>query len=680
VIRLDLRKAIFSINSFAAAMLALYVGLSIGLPRPYWAMVTVYITAQPLSGALRSRAVYMALGTLLGAGAAVALIPNLVDAPVLLSLALALWAGFCLFISLMDRTPRAYIFMLAGYTTAIVGFPCVTVPNTVFDVAVSRVEEILLGIICVSLTHSLIFPQPVTGVLTARINQVLSSASAWVREALNGHRSSEMDRERRRLAADVTELHLLSTHLPFDAAPAPLIIGAVRALQERLSMLLPLATAIEDRLEALKVHGHPLEPDFQHLIGDVRDFANAGSITSGDRAERLAQACVALEPAIDVVSDWPTLLKANLLRRLGELIHAVQDCRDLSVCIRDPSSRPPARLDPLVRAGAEHPLHRDPGLALRSAAACVLAILLCCAMWISTAWPTGAVAAMWAAISCALFATRDDPAPAIFNFLIYAAISLPVTALYLFAILPSIDGFALLALSLAPVLLVVGYIQANAIGAGRAIPFVFIFASTLGLQETFSANFASFANTSLAYFVGLGVALVITRLIRSAGAGWTAWRILRSGWREIAGLAQSRSAPDRMAWTSRMLDRLGLLTPRLALASADETLMATDALNDLRIGLNVVDLQLARPTIGAGADRAIGQLLEALRRHFRTTSTGRAKIAMPELLGHLDQAISAITANPASPEGRAGIVALAGLRRNLFPDAPAYQPILEGTR
>jgi uncharacterized membrane protein YccC len=337
-------------------------------------------------------------------------------------------------------------------------------------------------------------------------------------------------------------------------------------------------------------------------------------------------------------------------------------------------------LEPSVRARSERHLHLDPGMALLSAAACVLAILLCCAAWISAAWPDGAVAAMWAAIGCALFATQDDPAPAIAKFLTYSALSLPVTALYLFAILPSIDGFPLLALSLAPVLLVIGYLQGETSGASKALPFIWFFAGILSLQETLSADFGRFANVGLTSLAGLAAALIITRLVRSVGAGWAAWRILRSGWRELAGLAQAGAAADRAAWTSRMLDRLGLLRPRLALASADRTLMETDALNDLCIGLNLVDLQLGRRTIGAAADQAIGRVLEGLGQYFRSASTGRLSVAPPELLGDLDQAIGAITANPAGSGGRAGVAALASLRRNLFHDAPAYQPPSEGAR
>jgi len=116
---------------------------------------------QPLSGALRSKAVYRVLGTTLGGVASVALVPNLVNSPIVLSAALALWVAFCLYISLLDRTPRSYIFLLAGYTAGIIGFSTVNAPETIFDTALARVEEITLGILCATLVHTIFFPRSV---------------------------------------------------------------------------------------------------------------------------------------------------------------------------------------------------------------------------------------------------------------------------------------------------------------------------------------------------------------------------------------------------------------------------------------------------------------------------------------------------------------------------------------
>src|SRR6267143_4170895 len=67
---------VFALKTFAAAMLALIIAVWLDLPRPYWAMTTVYITSQPLAGATSSKAFYRVLGTLIGASATVAMLPS----------------------------------------------------------------------------------------------------------------------------------------------------------------------------------------------------------------------------------------------------------------------------------------------------------------------------------------------------------------------------------------------------------------------------------------------------------------------------------------------------------------------------------------------------------------------------------------------------------------------------
>ena len=139
---------LFSAKTFLASMLALYIALAAGLERPYWAMAAVYIVANPLSGATTSKAFYRALGTLLGAAGSVLLLPLFSDSRVLFCLAMALWIGGFLFLSLLDRIPRSYVFMLAGYSLPLIALPTVNDPGTIFDVAVARTEEITLGIVC----------------------------------------------------------------------------------------------------------------------------------------------------------------------------------------------------------------------------------------------------------------------------------------------------------------------------------------------------------------------------------------------------------------------------------------------------------------------------------------------------------------------------------------------------
>src|SRR5262245_58897992 len=72
---------VFSLKTFAAAMLAYTIALWLDMPRPFWAMTTVHITANLLTGATLSKAAYRIFGTLIGAAGTIVLIPNLVNAP-----------------------------------------------------------------------------------------------------------------------------------------------------------------------------------------------------------------------------------------------------------------------------------------------------------------------------------------------------------------------------------------------------------------------------------------------------------------------------------------------------------------------------------------------------------------------------------------------------------------------
>ena len=65
------RDWFYGVRTFAASMIALYIALLMQLPRPYWAMATVYIVSSPFLGPTTSKALYRALGTLLGAGGAI---------------------------------------------------------------------------------------------------------------------------------------------------------------------------------------------------------------------------------------------------------------------------------------------------------------------------------------------------------------------------------------------------------------------------------------------------------------------------------------------------------------------------------------------------------------------------------------------------------------------------------
>jgi uncharacterized membrane protein YccC len=662
---------IVATNSVVAMLLALYIGLSIDLPRPYWSVLTVYVVSQPLSGALRSKGLYRVLGTIVGGIAAVLIVPTFVNSPEVFTLVMALWAGLCLFVSLLDRTPRAYAFMLSGYTAAIIGFPSVADPSAIFPTAVARVEEISLGIVCATVVHSVFFPRDVSAFLGDRVDAYLRDAATTASEALQRSRESLQRRFRHTLAERVTELKLLSTHLPFDTVSHRARVNGVRALQDRLAILLPLLTAVEDRLAALRATSAST-PAFDQLVADIAAWSRTPSRAA---AEALRARCEALAPRIGAErgaepAEWGALLRLSAALRLFELVGALQDAAELAAYIRNPGARPGAHLLQLLRPRQRAPLHSDPGLAALSGLALVGAVLLCCFAWIVTAWPEGSSAALFATIAASIFATQDDPAPALRSFLMFTAAAIPLSGLYVFGILPQVHGFVMLAAVLTPPFFLLGYLQADPRYAPKVTPFVMGFAGSLGLQETYSADFPSFAGSAFGQVAGVGITLIVIRLFRTFGVDWSVRRILRRGRKDLAGLSSSRLGADQAAWTSTMLDRVGLITAKLSLAEPSEASDVDSGLADLRVGLNVVDLRKARETLHRHPTLAFDRVLQGVSAHFdHLARSGRRTPPPLWLLTAIDRAFVELESAPAITARVRGFAALVGLRRNLFPGA-----------
>jgi len=658
--------------TFVAAMTAMYISMRLHLPRPWWVLMAVYVTTQPLAGALRPKMTYRLMGIVAGAAAAVALVPRLVNSPPALCLALAAWIGLCLYLAIQERTPRTFGFMLAAYTAAIVGFPYLDQPGDIFQIALDRVEEMSLGVICATVAHTVLAPWDPTAALRRRIEGFLADGRLWFAEAFRGEHGFEADHDRRRFAADIAELSIIAVHLPPEAVNAAASRRLVGALQDQLAVLTPLASAVQDRLQALRDED-ALTPHIAELVEDVIAWLESPDIPEGS-ARTLRARCRAAAPALDAGGGWSDLLTASLCQRLAEFVDAYANSFELGRHLADPARSPSRRVRHLLAREARRPLHRQHSTALLSAAGAAAALLTYCAVWIASGWPEGAATAAFAAIISCSFNSQDDPAPGIVKYLGFTVAALPLAALYLFVILPAVDGFTALAAALAPALLFMGYLQSNPARAPYALPMLACFIVAMGFLDRFTVDYARFFNVAFAQMGGVLVTIGAARLFRSVGADWSMRRILRQGWRELATLARSARSTDEIAWSHRMHDRVGLVASRSALlvqAGGDDE---ADALRDLRIGRNIIRLRRAQAVATPAAASALADLLSQTARFYDHRAARARALAPPSgLLAMIDEAIDALVSVPASETRRHGFLALAGLRRNLFPTAPAYE-------
>lgn len=655
---------LYSIKTALAAFAALGIALSVGLPMPFWAMTTVYITSNPLSGATRSKSIYRVMGTTLGAAVAVALVPALVDWPALLSLTLALWVGFCLTVSLLDRSPRAYVLMLAGYTAAIIGFSSVDRPEAIFDVAAARVTEITLGIVCVTVSHSLFWPLSVGQRLGPKLHAWLDDAEQWLRDAMTGQ--PEALKDRRKLAVDALECIILATHVPYDTSHWREATRTVQAMLYRMLLLLPLLSGVVDRRRALGD-----DPHLARACAETEAWLAGG--TPVDAVPDYLR-CATPE------RDWQGLLRESFLVRLAQTARVIGESRQLLARLDNPDAPLP---DGLLDEKVPIRLHTDKGHAVLAGLACVFALMLVCTFWIWTGWVDGAGAAAMTAVFCCLFAAMDNPVPAILSFGGAIIGSIPFAGFYLFGVLPHIDGFVPLCLVLAPVCLVAGYFMMSPRWGLLSTAFMVGFGSGIAITETYTADVAHFINANGGQVVGVGAAVGVAGIFRTISADEAIGRLVHRLHRDLARLAGARTPPDPTRTLVHATDQLALISQRL---STDED-AAVAGLGEVRVAVNIATIQQLRVNAGRALRAALARLLRSAEAHFSVSEPGDAPPA--DLLVDIDRALRLTLDGPSpTPElageligtdpaqGRAALVAM---RRNLFPQAPDFTmvPLME---
>jgi uncharacterized membrane protein YccC len=696
----SVRDWLFSVKTFAAAMLALYLGLKFELPRPYWAMASVYIVSNPFVGATRSKALYRALGTALGAAGAIVLVPPFVETPFLFSIVVATWTGTLLYLAMSDRTARSYVFMLAGYTLPLIALPTVTDPTTVFDVAIARTEEIVLGIVCASVVGSVVLPSRLAPTLIERTDAWFRDAAFYAEETLSGRvAGTALSACRQRLAATVNGLEFLLSQLSYDHTH-PRMLERGQALRGRMMLFLPIMSSLADPLLALRSDLKVRPPGLDELLADTAKWfsaplerASGGDAQSSDAsADALHARIAALQPGGETLASWQGALLSNALWRLGQVIDVWQDCRSLRASISHDSARWRPRFRHWRLGGTER--YFDRGIMMFSTLSAVGAIIVACGLWISSGWHDGASAVALAAVACCFFAALDEPAPQVFRFFIATTFAVVIAGLYLFVVLPRVHDFPMLVLLFAGPFILVGTLIPRPQFSMVTMLVAVNTATFISIQGAYDADFLVFLNSNIAGVAGLLFAFVWTRVTRPFGAELAAARLLRSSWADVALTASAAPLPDQRNLSSRMLDRLMQLIPRLA-ASDDHRHPSIESFRDLRIALNALDLRRSRHRLAGELPATIDGVLAGVSSYYARCADRRARQPVPPaLMATIDDALGRVTTHAAAAtravnaEGAAASTALrasqrwlrdarhalVGLRLSLFPAAAGLPP------
>jgi len=525
-----------------ACLLAMWLSLRFELEQPRTAMLTVAIVMQSRAGMVFTKSFYRLLGTLVGIAVSLLLVAMFAQERVLFLLCMALWIGFCTAGSMVFRNHQSYGFVLAGYTLCIVGLPATINPDQAFNIGVTRISEILIGLLCAIIVSDLIFPQRMWGVMLAIVRKRFSDFSYLLRSiTLDSTMASSTQPAVLRFVSDIFSLESYRASSAMENDDS-------RSHRLRLSLLnaefMEVSTsfhALEQLLRRQRTSGHaevsvallalyqPLRAAFTINGRSACTELEAAEISAALKKFRdsfqqgLLAAIAALPAGIQPAARLDFDTGAELIQRFADELQAyVNTYASLA------ADHGPLRIESMTETPLRLKMHFDPLAVSLAGLRGALALTLMVCLWIFTDWSSGIEAITIGVITSTLFATSPSPTRTIKQFIMGAAIGTVLTYVCNFQMLPQAHGFLILSLAVTPAIALAAWITTRpavaVVGSGCFI----IFLSHVGFNSSYSASPVVFLNDTIADFVAILMSGAMYGLIDLSNSAWSRRRIARA--------------------------------------------------------------------------------------------------------------------------------------------------------
>lgn len=650
-------QLLFSAKLFIASMLAYAVAVRIGLTQPYWAIATCCVCMNPLSGAIRSKGVFRLSGTLLAGCVSLAIASAFGSTPALLIVVAGIVATVAFGISFLDRTPRSYGMQLFAITLMLVAVAGVDHPENMFNTAVARVTEIGLGIVATTMVDGVLWPRSLMATLPSSLGRWLQSMERWAEDVFDAQaRDANAGHDRLKLLADIASMKQLTASLRYDPITHRRDMQYAFAIQGRLLEMIPILSALTGRIAALDTAGRlALQP----YLSEARACLAAGSTFPADSAQRVRQLATDASPP----QPWHELVHISVADMLPQLLVLWSEIKHIDVALRSKRKVDRQYARRVGRAAAA-PLPPDVGHALRLAAGIGVSYALLCTLWAVTGWQQGPNAVVLGTVAMGFFGGGDEPGQAISRFGLFAGLSFVLAFVLSYWMLPLAEDYTTFALVMAGVMLPMGLWAAV---NPMATLLLTLAVSNLNLQASYNPlDFGAFLESAIATLIGIHIAFLGASLFRRWGAVHQIARFLRLESEDVARISRSATPRLRQKYTHRALDRIAVMTARLA--ATGQTDRSPQLLKRVGVGIHAANLRMVAHLLAPPARTATERVLGAIR----------SEPAAPELLASIDAALddlwSTDTAAAAGPGLAGAQQALVGLRIALFGQAPAWVP------
>lgn len=640
---IDAPVLIYMGKTIIAALLALWIAMTLNMPDPRTAIFTVFIVMQPQSGLVFAKSYYRVLGTIAGVGISLVIIGMFSQDPLWFITFFALWIGLTTAAGFKYRNFQFYGFVLAGYTLCIVALPVIETPLDVFDIAVSRFSEVIIGIMSATLVSDIIFPRRLLDSLITseqeRFHNVLSTLSdpksvfAAFDDAnpsvsrfsngvvglnavrVNSSFESGSDRKQRQHYQHLNHEYMnLST--TFHSLKS--IISAIKD-HEKTEVLSALERLYDPIASVLKTLPETLlsSEDLNSVIRKLSEVKN--TIQEGTESElKQLKEWTHLEREDDFISA------SYLIIRLLTELH--NHCATyLSLLKHRLSGNAPRELSRAVRFST----HTDNVLVALAALRGSGVLLLTMLFWIWTAWPYATLTITMAVVIGLLLGTLPSPLDGVKDFFKGALIALIVAAVYDFYLIPAYTSdFLTLALLLAPTLAFIGWMTTKPKLPIFTFGFVFMFMSQCALDPYYKIEPTKFLESSLAALIGILFGGLAYLLINFWSCSLTQRRVAKILRRQIVEVCVGPLNIERSALESTGRDlvqqfstqgRLNMRSSRLVYEWLLSTLEIGRAILAIRRSLQRLYAQYHHPSIDAA--------LESIKEYFESPSAlGRTEL------------------------------------------------------
>ncbi|MCH5652102.1 FUSC family protein [Pseudomonas syringae Cit 7] len=523
-----------------AAFLTYWLALRLELPQPHTAMITVFIVMQPQSGQVFAKSFYRLLGTLAGSAMMVLLMALFAQNPLPFLGSLALWVGLCSAGAARYRNFRAYGFVLAGYTAAMVGLPALAHPEGSFMSAVWRVLEITLGILCSTAISAAVLPQSSSAAMRNALYLRFGGFARFVVNGLRGDISrTEFETGNVRFVAEAIGLEGLRSVTVFEDPHMRRRNGRLNRLNSEFMAVTTRFNALHQLLERLRLEQAEqvlkhIDPGLENLAALLDGFADR-ALTNDDAAllvtrlescrahfpERVRSLRAELEHTLP--NDAERLDFHTSFELLYRLLSELLDYARTHASLADHSHEREQWKGSFVPR-----THWMTALAAGARATCVVGLMS--VYWVLTAWPSGASMVLASAATVALSSTTHNPRRMSLQMAggtLLGALSGFIETFFLF---PHIDGFPLLCLLLAPVFVLGAYLGSRPQWTGYGLGLLIFFSLGSVPDNLTVYDPYTFINDYLAMVVGMLICAAAGAIILPPNSRWM-WQRLEQALR-----------------------------------------------------------------------------------------------------------------------------------------------------